>query len=118
MYIISQKKEKILQICRIFKVELSSQGSGSEKSTLSGNGYKIFKDGLILQWGTSAYSQLTYVSFPIPFPHAVFSISWTAVNGYHNPYKSSGYVNNVTRYGFTAVTDDISVNKYWIAIGY
>lgn len=102
-----------------FNILLSSQGSSNEKSVLSGNGYKIFNDGLIIQWGTSTYSQWTYVSFPIPFPHAVFSISWTAVNPSTNhPYKASGYVNNVTCYGFTAVSDDISVNKYWIAIGY
>lgn len=101
------------------KLISTSQGNGNEKSALFGNGYKIFKDGLIIQWGTSAYSQFTYVSFPIPFPHTVFSVSWTAVNANTgHPYKAAGYVNNVTRYGFTAAADDIPVNKYWIAIGY
>lgn len=50
MYIISQKKEKILQICRIFKVELSSQGSNISKN--QANGWAKLDNDLVIVWGS------------------------------------------------------------------
>lgn len=82
------------------------------------DGYQIFTNGLILQWGTESGSGVS-VSFPKTFPNAVFAVVGTADAG--------GSIRNVncsslSATGFTGNVVDQSNNLAsngwtWIAVG-
>ena len=116
MYIISQKKGKILQICRIFKVKLSSQGSSSIKGVPEG-GWTRLPNGLILQWGICGWG---YNSYNIPFPNVALNVQLTAIGHSGEPwYNDYTYgVSNFDRNGFSVVGETNSWRVCWMAIGY
>ena len=117
MYIISQKKEKILQICRIFKVTLFSQGSNVIGAPEEGSAE--LQNKLIIKYGTYTHSNGEYAEifyFPTPFPHKCVSIvgspdtydhelNWSFIKRDRTSFYM--YMDNGGHYTFS-----------WIAIGY
>lgn len=84
-------------------------------------GYYKFPNGLIMQWGNTTTSRRVDGSsktlFPIPFPHAVLSMS---IMEYRGGWRSSGdfyYVTSFDRNGFNNALDS-NESRYYIALGY
>lgn len=92
-------------------------GGGIVAQLLERNGYVKFANGLILQWGLSDNMQSQTITFPISFPKSCYHVTWMAISTVTNAYKTSGYVNSVTRNSFYATADNINCQKYWLAIG-
>lgn len=89
-----------------------SQLTGSNTST---NGY-AWVGGILLQWGvTNALPGGSPVSFPIPFPNNVFSVTCTGFNTGTVP-RTVSEVNAATVSGFNAVAS-VSISIYYMAIG-
>jgi hypothetical protein len=93
--------------------------------SLSSNGYQKLPGGLIIQWGlcTTAGTRV-YVSFPLTFSNAVFSITLGAedTNGTGGEstaagvdYDSSGTPPSVNGFYIGKTTSQVC---YWMAIGY
>lgn len=97
---------------------------------LTGNGYRKFPGGLILQWGyvyfpngrTGHYENT--ISFPIAFPNSVFAINLqlteNGVEYHHNEITSvkSDTVTN-TQFIYRSYQDDVGYSGkcFWIALG-
>lgn len=96
---------------------LKDDGAYIIAANLAQNGYVKFSNGLILQWGLSDNMQSQTITFPVSFPKSCYHVTWMAISTVTNAYKASGYVNSVTRNSFYATADNISCQKYWIAIG-
>lgn len=112
-----------------------TDASGSQLKAFnetSGAGFQYLSNGLILQWGrtngrdpiTNDPVDVTSVSFPIPFPQHVFSI--TATINHSDPQtadgKRSANVTAATLTGFNVWTGEgdvanISFPTFWMAIG-
>ena len=78
------------------------------------NGYaKLPGSGIIIQWGVSANE---FITFPLTFPNAIFSISGSSNNP--SPAASGNNVTAITTSGctFYGYAGTASIN--WIAIGY
>lgn len=74
----------------------------------NGDGYAVFDNGLIIQWGRSASNSIT---FKKPFPHKCFNIMST-VSATHTP----SYI-----YSFNQKSASIETygsNTNWVALGY
>lgn len=100
--------------------------------SLSANGYIIFPNGLIIQWGSvqmggvSSSIQTAAVSFPMQFPNSLYVIAGTVDN---HANATWGVVISIARgqstSGFTAYLDTTQSTKYltntinykWIALG-
>lgn len=82
-------------------------------------------NGLILQWGLTgnigAAAQVT-ISYPIPFPNQVFSVTATPglTTGGRGDKRDAWTVKNLTQTKFDLVNDfELNSNVYyWVAIGY
>ena len=89
-------------------------------ATLAGSGYQKLPSGLILQWGTApstAPGTITSVFFPIAFPTAALSISFTPIGG--TVYQLD--VQNLVKSSFSVGNPASSPNAiamFWMAIGY
>lgn len=90
--------------------------------SLATNGYQTLPGGVLIQWGTvtvSADTTMT-VTFPIPFPTAVFNIQATPVTtvatGFNGKTAGAG---GASLTGFTIVNDDGDEHPIsWFAIGH
>lgn len=96
---------------------LKDDGAYIVAANLAQNGYVKFSNGLILQWGLSDNVQSQTITFPVSFVKNCYHVTWIAISSVTNAYKASGYVNSVTKNSFYATADNISCQKYWIAIG-
>lgn len=109
----------------------SSQSAGSGNSPDPGsftgdNGYYIFPNGLIMQWGfIGAFGddQIRTFRFPTPFKNKCFSLvlttqSWNTAGG----TTGSPFVASITKTTFQVNTDPQAWHGgsgyRWIAIGY
>ena len=89
------------------------------------NGYEILPDGYIMQWGTNTPgSGAQTISFPITFPHAVFTVQGTW-NGSYGGSGSNNFVSctDITNYTFILSCWNTAVGPSaatcgWIAFGY
>lgn len=87
-------------------------------STVSASGYKIFPDGLIMQWASATSSSSgTQATYPIAFPNGVFSISLG------DRGTSSGDVNAVSAdptesNSYVTLYSSVTSTVYYIALGY
>jgi hypothetical protein len=109
-----------------------------DATNLSGNGYVIFANGLILQWGPAQATLHSYdmgdtvtVTWPVTFPNVPLFFSTTPYDDNSDPdeYPTGGSivntaslnVNNVTFWiasgGFTSTTTWVQRVK-WFAVGY
>ena len=88
-----------------------------KNSLISDNGYTIFKNGLIYQWGSVSVSGVgfTKVNFPIQFPNKCFGVfSSIDKNVQSEVWRSLHSVTNSSVY----IAHDNSKKSYWFAIGY
>lgn len=96
---------------------------GSNQS-LALNGYQKFPGGLIIQWGEGNYSgNGGVVTFPIPFPNAVFQIlSIDGGTGVHNiaavKNNLSSFLNYSLEPGATLPSYAAATYVRWFAIGF
>ena len=90
--------------------------SGTNGFDLSSNGYQIFKNGMIIQWGQMASTTGgNPVSFPVPFPTSVFVVLPTAGDtGISSAVLSTG---SWTTFGFNAFAEAGAVASNYKAIG-
>lgn len=102
--------------------------TGSNQS-LGSSGYQKLPGGLIIQWGqaSSSISVDTTVTYPIPFPNGVLSLTATVNNGAGSTssFASIGSTVGVatkTSFNFGVRTSNtaarISEAVSWLAIGY
>jgi len=101
----------------------AEQGFSQSFGPTSSEGYTVFPNGLIMQWGTTGLlSGTTIVTLPIAFPNA-------HITGVASPSQSSVLTGNVSAYYVVQsltqcrITHDASGNSDvspvgWIAIGY
>jgi hypothetical protein len=80
---------------------------------LDTNGYVVFGNGLMLEWGNIVSSSVGTYVFPVAFPTICFGVQVTTVWDQHH------YVSNITN---TQFTGDIQVgttnkNAHWFAVG-
>lgn len=101
---------------------ISGGGSVSQMTGYSAaaSGYQ-YLGGVILQWGFLPKTSLPPITFPIPFPKAVFSIQITSFQSPSTNKVTVG-AQSVSKTGFslfTAVPSDTGTytGNYWIAIG-
>ena len=109
---------------------LFSQGAGSGNSPDPGsftgdNGYYIFPNGLIMQWGfiSIANSRTTSITYSIPFPHKTLQVLVTPTGPKSGGSKGEQWfyeAHNWSQYGFDVfVWDNVGMNKMtYLAIGY
>lgn len=96
---------------------------GSNQS-LTLNGYQKFPGGLIIQWGEGNYSgNGGVVTFPIPFPNAVFQIlSTDGGTGVHNLAALKNNLSSFLNYslvpGSTPPSYSATTYVRWFAIGF
>ena len=112
------------------EVPLASQGAGSGNSPDPGsftgdNGYYIFPNGLIMQWGfiSIANSRTTSITYSIPFPHKTLQVLVTPTGPKSGDSKGEQWfyeAHNWSQYGFDVfVWDNVGMNKMtYLAIGY
>ena len=82
----------------------------------SGNGYFKFNNGLIVQWGRTASTNNTTISYPTSFSSATsYSCAGTS-NGWSGSYGNYG-MSNLSKTGFYYNADKSYV-WLWVAIGY
>jgi len=113
-------------------------GKATPTGTINGNGYVIFPNGLIIQWGSGSLltstgpSAAQAVTFPIAFPHAAFAAIGNAGGPSNSPNGDlpAFGTTNLSATGFTAFVDNLSGGQYamypvnlnvpytWMAIGY
>jgi hypothetical protein len=89
-------------------------------SSLADPGYYERPDGLIEQWGfdTRAGSSPEAITFPIPFPNAVFTIHLTSLVSSGGSLGQQAVVSGTpTTTGFNIGHADSSQGTYWRAIG-
>lgn len=84
------------------------------------NGYRNLS-GLIMQWGsTTAVSSSSgnTITFPIPFPSAVFTVQATVVTNDNSTIRFS-ILGNATLTGFSTTQTSTShfIRLYWFAVG-
>ena len=107
-----------------------SQGAGSGNSPDPGsftddNGYYIFPNGLIMQWGfiSIANSRTTSITYSMPFPHKTLQVLVTPTGPKSGGSKGEQWFyesHNWSQYGFDVfVWDNVGMNKMtYLAIGY
>lgn len=101
---------------------VDSNIGGIIASSYIGNGYSIFADGLIIQWGrVVGIGDGTTIVFPIAFPITIFSLVTTESNEGGNviftAYDSLSSTSFVSR-GRDAISNTGAVHSpSWIAIG-
>jgi len=105
-------------------------GWGATDASLTQNGYQVFSNGLILEWGvistSSTYdNQPKTQSFPKAFPHGAFSITVTAgEKGNHAGDKQSqwgGKILNTSQFQYYAQYENPDTGPfdlYWMATGW
>ena len=85
----------------------------------SSNGWQLFPNGVIMQWGTSDITSSTTgsVSFPQPHKSSVYTI--TATHSTNNGAVSAIAVKSITTNGFTAeIALSGTLSYYWQSIGF
>ena len=85
------------------------------------SGYQIEPSGLIFEFGLSfnAGTGDNPVTFPLPFPHAIFSITQMAQNAIMSGGRDPCYISaGPTTTGVTLSTGGSTNSCYWIAVGY
>lgn len=96
-------------------------GAQLGQSSLTANGYQKLPGGLILQWGSGAYTDGTAITFPIAFPTGVLSITVTEQSLAADATTAIARVgvasDTVTTTGFT-VRMDQATSIYWMAVGH
>tara|TARA_R110000850_G_scaffold202679_2_gene328727 strand:+ start:71 stop:853 length:783 start_codon:yes stop_codon:yes gene_type:complete len=113
-----------------FEVSSSQPSGGISSSSYVQNGYVVFSDGLIVQWGKDTPS--TYgegaentVNFPVTFPNSCWSAnisyqasSFIGSNGTHGIQLYN--TPNATRlsYSFDTTSGSATGDIYFIAVGY
>lgn len=94
--------------------------SNFAQHSLTASGYQKFPGGLIVQWGRSgniSANSSAGVTFPIPFPNAVFSV--TCTNDRTQDNTGSIAVLSISLSSFSVGNSHDSTNgAYWIAWGY
>ena len=101
--------------------EVTSQGAGSGNSPDPGsftgdNGYYIFPNGLIMQWGFIfiANSRTTSITYSIPFPHKTLQVLVTPTGPKSGGSKGEQWfyeAHNWSQYGFDVfVWDNVGMN--------
>jgi hypothetical protein len=86
--------------------QVAALANSISAQSLSGNGYVKFTNGLIIQWGSTT---ATPVTFPVTFPSSCFTVVCTptaAITGMITSISTTGF-----SYGGNGYT------YYWIAIG-
>lgn len=95
---------------------LGVQYSALNSGEITNNGYQVLPSGLIMQWGRSNMipaSESNTITFPTPFPNAVFSITVTPITT-----ATSGQVSVITNSGFNLNNAVGGASKfYWSALG-
>jgi hypothetical protein len=89
--------------------------------TISGNGYVILPNGLIIQWGVAAGAggTGTPVSFPLTFPSAAFTVVVSALQNSGGSSSIFSSAAGLSQSGFHMITVGTPVQQSgWIAIGY
>ena len=85
------------------------------------NGYTFLPGGLILQYGSSTAvksSGSTTITFPIPFPVAVYSVQCTVVTSDNSTIRFSILNNSaLDKFITTQTSTSKFTNLYWTAIG-
>ena len=109
-------------------------------SSIARSGWQRLPTGLLVQWGTSVTNtgNLDAVSFPLPFPSAVLSVTATEANaaswsvagtgavapviyGVANASASGFQLSSVvvrSQSGTVAASFEASASFYWLAVGY
>ena len=82
--------------------------------SFSTNGYQKLNNGLIFQWGTYSGASGGTVTYPTPFPNAVFSVTITGRSGLVNLASSAPNKNNF--YWHDSVIAE-SIGITWFAVG-
>lgn len=94
--------------------------------SMTGDGYKMFQDGFIIQWGniaTGIGETATTQSFPLTFPNNCFAVIPVAKNASNNSEHdffmqvSSMTTSQVTIYHNSADADSGASNGWYIAVG-
>lgn len=107
----------------------SGEGEGITDIKKQENGYAIFNNGLIIQWGISDSTGVGHVTFPVSFSTTCFIVvastyvNDNSVNGkkYGDDGDSSIMVNawNKSGFGFYSEVEDAGMKKVtYIAIGF
>ncbi len=97
---------------------------GGQGKSLSGNGYSIMDNGLILQWGKTFVSGSTrLLLFNMVFPNSCFSVvgnSFDLFADRNEAFVISGNVttSGVTSFNNTSLGQAVDGDVYWQAIGY
>lgn len=93
--------------------------SNFAQNSLASSGYQKFPGGLIVQWGKSgniSANSSAGVTFPIPFPNAVFSVTCTNDRAQDN--QGSIAVLSISLSSFSIGNSHDSTNAaYWVAWG-
>jgi len=86
-------------------------------SSITANGYSYLPNGLLMQWGSfgAANSTTNNISFPVPFPTAVFSITVTGNNAL-STYQPAVLSSNNSKFGL-ATANALPSTVYWKALG-
>jgi hypothetical protein len=101
---------------------------GDFTNSIVSSGYQKLPSGLIIQWGqvTNDGTGLLSVTFPIAFPNACFSVTYSDTVGIVPSAAHTTYINNITTTGMQvdinnsdgAANTDTGIVVSWIAIGY
>ncbi len=118
----------VLQISGVWGVANGTPmlpASGGFAHNFAQNGYQKLPSGLIMQWGTYAYTasgaQNISISFPISFPNAVLSAQISSSDRLSNTFIGSQVAAcTLSSFGFGSVTASGSGAQTvsWVAIGY
>lgn len=95
-------------------------GFNMEPGSLNPSGWTRFPNGLILQWGRLAATNLSNntVWFPLGFPNRCFGVQNTLITrGSNTGADNNDVVMNVVNNSFTCRTDN-NDGAYWFAYGY
>jgi hypothetical protein len=86
------------------------------------SGYQQLPSGIIFEWGTGGTTgggpTPLSVTFPLAFPHALFSVTTNPLNFGPGATRNVVYLTSQSASGFVAQTDSSSIEINWIAIGY
>lgn len=111
-------------ITGITKIEQTLGGKvavSTPNSNLASSGYKIFDDGLIMQWGNIAGTNTTngIITYPIAFPTAFMQLAITVNRGDAGVTNINTGAGGATSFGwFSNVTLGTGIGFRWIALGY
>lgn len=98
-----------------------TQLTGPKQPLVTAIGYTSLPGGVLMQWGSTTVvtsTSSTPVTFPTPFPTAVFSVVATVVTDDNSTIRFS-ILNDATTTGFVTTQTSTShfTRLYWLAIG-